>query len=169
MIITYYYVKLLLDIVKLYTIYMKIASIISAVAKYCKHSAGVVSYICMLQNIKQIVVAALIVVAGNTAILSTPALAADCTVGSVSFSTTILPSCDIMGILILVINVLSVGVGIAAVGGLIYASILYSSAGGGQEQVKKARDMIRNIVIGLVLFGLMYSFLQYLIPGGVFS
>ncbi len=73
------------------------------------------------------------------------------------------------GILILAINILSAGVGVVALGGIVYASILYTSAGGNQEQVKKAMGMITNIVIGIVAYALMFSALNFLIPGGLFN
>jgi hypothetical protein len=75
----------------------------------------------------------------------------------------------IWGVLLIALNILTAGVGIAAVGGIVYASILYTSAGDSTEQTKKAIEMIRNIVIGLVAYGLMYLVLNFLIPGGVFA
>lgn len=75
----------------------------------------------------------------------------------------------IWGILLLAINILTAGIGIAAVGGIVYGSILYASAGGSPEGVKKAKSIILNVVIGLVAYALMYSFLNFIIPGGLFS
>lgn len=73
------------------------------------------------------------------------------------------------GILKLVINILTAGVGILAVGGIVYGSILYTSAGGSSEQTKKAMGIITNVVIGLVAYALMYAITNFLIPGGLFS
>lgn len=75
----------------------------------------------------------------------------------------------IYGILLIVINILSAGIGIAAVGGVVYAAVLYSSAGANADNVKKAKGMFVNIGIGIVAYILMYSFLNYLIPGGLFN
>lgn len=75
----------------------------------------------------------------------------------------------IWGILLLVINILTAGIGVAAVGGIVYGSILYTSAGGDAANVKKAKDIIVNVVIGLVAYAVMYSFLNYIIPGGLFT
>lgn len=72
-------------------------------------------------------------------------------------------------LLILVLNILTAGVGIAAVGGIVYGAILYGSAGDKAEQTKKAKDIIFNVAIGLVAFMLMYGFLNFLIPGGIFT
>ena len=72
-------------------------------------------------------------------------------------------------LLLTAINLLTAGVGVVAIAGIIYASILYTSAGGSQEQVKKAMGIITNVVIGIVAYALMYSGLNFLIPGGIFN
>ncbi len=72
-------------------------------------------------------------------------------------------------ILGLVVNILATGVGLVAVGGFIYAAILYATAEDNAAQVTKAKMTMFNITIGLVAFALMWGFLQFLIPGGVFS
>lgn len=66
------------------------------------------------------------------------------------------------------IGILTAGVGIAAVGAFIFAGILYSSADGSAEQVKKAKGIMTNTVIGLVVFAVMALALVWIIPGGVF-
>ena len=73
------------------------------------------------------------------------------------------------GLLLIAINILTAGVGIAAVGGLILAGITYATASNDQNKIVKAKEMIYNVVLGIVMFALMWSFLQYLIPGGVFK
>ena len=75
----------------------------------------------------------------------------------------------VWGLLLITLNIMTAGVGIAAVGGIVWAAILYSSASDSAEQVKKAKDIIRNVAIGLVSYALMYLFLNFLIPGGIFS
>lgn len=75
----------------------------------------------------------------------------------------------VWGLLLLAINILTAGVGIAAIGGIVYGSILYTSAGGSPEQVKKAVGIITNVVIGIVAYALMFGLLNFLIPGGVFN
>lgn len=75
----------------------------------------------------------------------------------------------VWGVLLIAINILTAGVGVAAIGGIIYGSILYTSAGGSQEQVKKAMQVITNVVIGIVAYAMMYSGLNFLIPGGLFT
>ena len=72
-------------------------------------------------------------------------------------------------VLIIVINILTGLVAVAALGGIVYGSILYISAGGSSEQVKKAMGIITNVVIGILAYALMYVGLNFLIPGGVFN
>lgn len=74
----------------------------------------------------------------------------------------------VLALLQWVISILTAGVGIAAVAAFIYAGIMYSSADGSAEQVKKAKGVIQNTVIGLVVFAAMALVLQWIIPGGVF-
>lgn len=75
----------------------------------------------------------------------------------------------VWALLILALNILTAGVGIVAVGGIVYGSILYASAGDRSDQVKKAINVIMNVVIGIVAYVAMYAILQFLIPGGIFS
>lgn len=75
----------------------------------------------------------------------------------------------IWSVLLLALNILTAGVGIAAVGGIVYGSIMYASASDRQDQTKKGMDIIKNTVIGLIAYGLMYLVLNFLIPGGIFT
>lgn len=75
----------------------------------------------------------------------------------------------IWSLLLQAINILTAGIGVAAVGGILYGSIMYASAGGSADQVKKAKEVITNVVIGLIAYALMYSFLNFIIPGGLFK
>lgn len=75
----------------------------------------------------------------------------------------------IWNLLLMVLNIMTAGVGVAAVIGVIIAAIQYSSAEEKADQVHSAKMRIWNIILGLVLYLVMYAFLQFLIPGGVFS
>jgi hypothetical protein len=75
----------------------------------------------------------------------------------------------VWGILLLGINILTAGVGVVAVAGIVYASILYSASGGDAANVKKAMTIISDIVIGVVAYALMYATLNFLVPGGLFN
>jgi len=74
----------------------------------------------------------------------------------------------VWSLLITAINIMTVGVGVLAVAGIVYGGVLYTSAGGNPDQVKKARTMFTNVAIGVVAFGSMYALLNFLVPGGVF-
>ena len=70
-------------------------------------------------------------------------------------------------LLMLVVNIMAAGVAMVAVGGLIYGAILYTTSSGSPEQTKKAIGIITNVVIGILAFAVMWAFLQWIIPGGV--
>lgn len=72
-------------------------------------------------------------------------------------------------LLVLILNIMTAGVGILAVGGIVYGSILYASAEDSADQAKKARGIIQNVVIGIIAYALMYLVLNFLIPGGIFT
>ena len=70
-------------------------------------------------------------------------------------------------ILQLILNILIGMVAIAAVGGLVFGAVKYSSAGDNASQVSDAKNIIKNVIIGLVLFLSMWAIIQYFIPGGI--
>lgn len=86
---------------------------------------------------------------------------------------TSLITCDgtgegaIIGVLSLVIQILSAGVGILAVAGIVYGAILYASAQDNSGQTQKAITVITNTVIGLLLYVFMVVIINWLVPGGV--
>lgn len=86
-----------------------------------------------------------------------------------STPVAILESTGAWGILVLAIKIMTAGVGVLAVAGIVYGSILYTSAGDSSEKVSKAREVIRNVVIGILAYALMYSVLNFIIPGGLFT
>jgi len=86
-----------------------------------------------------------------------------------STPVAILASTGVWGILVLAIKIMTAGVGVLAVAGIVYGSILYTSAGDSSEKVSKAREVIRNVVIGILAYALMYAVLNFIIPGGLFA
>ena len=74
----------------------------------------------------------------------------------------------IYDILELVVNVLTFGVGAAGVLGIVISGVQYMTAGGNETQMTKAKNRIVEVIIGLVAYSVMYVFLQWLIPGGMF-
>ena len=63
---------------------------------------------------------------------------------------------------------LIVGIGILAVFGFVIAGIQYSAAQDNPQAVAAAKTRINNIVIGIIIYFVMFAALQWLIPGGVF-
>ncbi len=60
-------------------------------------------------------------------------------------------------------------VGIVVIGNIIFGGIQYIMAGGNPQAAADARKRITNSVIALVTFFLIWSFVQWLVPGGVFG
>lgn len=75
----------------------------------------------------------------------------------------------IVGIVKIIVLIVSVGVGIVAVGGLVYGAILYASAQDSQDQISKSIKVIRSVITGLLLYMFMVAIINFLVPGGVFS
>ena len=68
-------------------------------------------------------------------------------------------------ILMLVVDILTAGVGIVSVLGIGIAGVQYLTAGGSEEQTRKAKRRIAEIVIGLAAYVLIYAFLRFILPG----
>ncbi len=66
-----------------------------------------------------------------------------------------------------IIMIVTILIGIVATGGITYAAILYASARDNKNQVQDAIGIIRNVVIGLFLYGFTVAIINWLIPGGV--
>lgn len=88
---------------------------------------------------------------------------------------TVLIKCDInqsgapviAEVLRIGIFVLTIIIGVSAVGGIAWAATLYAKAEDNSSSVTEARTLIRNIVIGLLVYGFMVVIVNWLIPGGV--
>ena len=65
----------------------------------------------------------------------------------------------------LVIDILSVLIGIVGVIGIVVVGIQYMTAGGNEEQTRKAKRRLFEIVIGLVAYAVAYAVLAWLLPG----
>ncbi|HSX34594.1 MAG TPA: hypothetical protein VLF62_03035 [Candidatus Saccharimonadales bacterium] len=59
-------------------------------------------------------------------------------------------------------------IGVLAVISYVVAAIQYSSAGDDPGAVNKAKDRAFKTTIGLIAYLLLFAFLNYLIPGGLF-
>ena len=79
-----------------------------------------------------------------------------------------LTSCDLLSKYINpFINFLSALVAVAVTISIIIGGIQYGSSGGDPSKVTAAKTRIRNSIIALVAFLFLYSFLNFLLPGGL--
>jgi cation transporter-like permease len=76
---------------------------------------------------------------------------------------------NITRIIINIFNWLAIGVGSIAVIMVIVGGIIYMTAHDSQEQAKKGITFIRNAIIALGLYMVMWTLLNWLVPGGIFS
>lgn len=72
-------------------------------------------------------------------------------------------------LIIVILNWALVGVGTVVIIFIIIGGIMYMTAAGSQERAKNGVTMIRNAILGLVLYLVMITVLNFLIPGGLFS
>ena len=64
------------------------------------------------------------------------------------------------------INLLSALVGVVVVVGVIVGAIQFSSSAGDPQKAANGKNHIRNALLGLLAYLLLYAFLQFLVPGG---
>ena len=74
--------------------------------------------------------------------------------------------CGVYTILNLIVDIMTIGIGILAAIGITIVGIKYLTAKGNEEQTRKAKHRMFEIVIGLVAYALMYAGIQWLLPGG---
>jgi hypothetical protein len=75
----------------------------------------------------------------------------------------------INALLLWAISIMSIGVGIAVVIGIILGGIAYAMSDGDAGKAKEGQEMIGNAIIGLFLFIFLYAGANFLIPGGLFK
>lgn len=103
-------------------------------------------------------------------IIAQPTFAATCS----GVETSII-ECDgggdagIWHILVLVVEIMSIGIGITALIGILIFGIQYLTAGGDVAKTTKAKRRMLEIVIGLVGWVVIFSFSEWLLPGGKFN
>ncbi|MBR2658596.1 hypothetical protein IKD57_01710 [Candidatus Saccharibacteria bacterium] len=67
-------------------------------------------------------------------------------------------------ILEVVVDILTVGIGILAAIGITIVGIQYLTAGGSEEQTRKAKRRMLEIVIGVAAYVVLYAILKWLLP-----
>ena len=69
-------------------------------------------------------------------------------------------------ILSLLLDILSIGVGILGVVGISWTGIQYLTAGGSEEKIVKSKRRAFEMVIGLACYAILWGFASWLLPGG---
>lgn len=106
--------------------------------------------------------------------LSVPVSATSGT-GTFAVETAILKDCGaqadgtegqgVFCVLNLVVDIMTIGIGILGVLGITIVGIQYLTAGGSEEKTRKAKRRLFEIVIGLVAYVVIYALLKWLLPG----
>lgn len=68
-------------------------------------------------------------------------------------------------VLSLVINIMTYGIGVLGVVGIVLSGIQYITSQGDPAKMTKAKNRIVQVVIGLVIYAVMYAALFFLVPG----
>lgn len=74
----------------------------------------------------------------------------------------------IIEIVKMVVKIMTTGVGVLAVGAVIFGAILYTTSEGSPDKLSKARTVWTNTIIGLLLFAFMVAITNFFVPGGIF-
>lgn len=69
---------------------------------------------------------------------------------------------SVMSILSLVVDIMTVGIGILAAIGITIVGIQYLTAGGNEEQTRKSKRRLLEIVIGVAVYVVAYALLKWL-------
>ncbi len=75
----------------------------------------------------------------------------------------------LFSVLALILNIVTYGVGAAAIIGVIITGFQYMTARDNSAQVVKAKNRLLQVVIGLVIWLLFWGIIQFLLPGGLFG
>lgn len=75
----------------------------------------------------------------------------------------------IFSVLNVVLTILTYGVGIAGTIGIVIVGIQYMTAKDNAAQMAAAKTRLIAIVVGLAAYAVMWGFLQWLLPGGIFG
>lgn len=76
---------------------------------------------------------------------------------------------SIFRILKLVVEIMTIGVGILGVVGISIVGVQYLTAGGDEQRTTKAKRRMFEIVIGLAIYAVFWALVNWLLPGGIWS
>ena len=71
-------------------------------------------------------------------------------------------------ILNLIVTIMTFGVGIGGVAGIIIAGLQYITAADNSDRMAKAKKRIIDVVIGMAIYAVFWAALNWLLPGGIF-
>ena len=75
---------------------------------------------------------------------------------------------SICHVLNLVVRIMTTGIGILAILGIIVVGIQYLTSSDNEEKLRKSKRRLLELVIGVVIYVLAGALLQWLLPGGTF-
>ena len=75
----------------------------------------------------------------------------------------------ILSLIILVLNILTIGVGILGVLGVAISGVLYITARDDAARMAAAKRRLINVVIGLIIYAVIWTFMELMIPGGLLN
>ncbi len=75
-------------------------------------------------------------------------------------------ACGVFSIVNIIVDILSIGIGVLALIGITTVGVRILTSAGNEEQTRKAKRRMFQIIIGLVLYALLYAGAQWLLPGG---
>lgn len=84
-------------------------------------------------------------------------------------SNDIKHNCIVTNYLVPAINFLSAGVGIVIIIMIVIGAVQYSTSGGNPQGEANARKKIFNALLALITFIFIYSFLNFIVPGGLWQ
>ncbi len=123
---------------------------------------------------KKILVGIIAIIISAVFVVSTPVFAAECPEGCVPTSILgddyggIKCKCDdgkgsrVTDILNLIVDIMTIGIGILGVVGISIVGIQYLTAGGSEEKTRKAKRRLFEIIIGLAAYAVFYAILTWL-------
>lgn len=119
-------------------------------------------------------IGAVVMMAGLTFLMS-PKVFADCNgvetsvIGENGCMEGTSDGSAIFSVLNIVLQVLTYGVGIAGTIGIVITGIQILTAKDNAGQLAAAKTRFIAIVIGLAVYAVMWAFLEWLLPGGIFG
>ena len=123
------------------------------------------------------IIGAVVMMTMSAFLVAPKVLAAECGNGGVETSILGENGCAegtddgsaIFSVLNIVLQVLTYGVGIAGTFAIVIVGIQYMTAKDNAGQMAAAKTRLIAIVIGLAAYAVMWAFLQWLLPGGIFG